>query len=109
MFLQNPVVRSCLYVCTSACILFISSTEPRESVLTLLLYASFAVTGRGGEGLDSSSNTLLWEKEGSRPAEQNENVKDVSSLSLFRATSDHKTRDCNIGTHPSPKGARSSH
>ena len=80
MFLQTPIVRSCLYVCTSACILFISSTEPRESVLTLLLYASFAVTGRGGEGLDSSSNTLLWEKEGSRPAEQNENVQDVSSV-----------------------------
>lgn len=56
-------------MCTSMCILFIRSTEPRESVLTLLLYASSAVTGCGGEGLDSSSNTLLWEKEGSRPEE----------------------------------------
>ena len=67
-------------MCTSACILFIRSTEPRESVLTLLLYVSSALTGRGGEGLDSSSNTLLWEKEGSRPAEQNENIQDVSPV-----------------------------
>ena len=72
----------CLHVCTSMCILFIRSTEPRESVLTLLLYASSAVIGRGGEGLDSSSNTLLWEKEGSRP-EENEDGQEITQQSLW--------------------------
>lgn len=66
---------------TSMYILFIRSTEPRESVLTLLLYASSAVIGRGGEGLDSSSNTLLWEKEGSRP-EENEDGQEITQQSL---------------------------
>jgi len=44
-----------------------SSTEPRESALTLLLYGSSALTGRGAEGLDSSSSIFLLEREGSRP------------------------------------------